>query len=130
MSFRGKGKEQDVIYALSGVVTTSLNGYIRLGSFIIDDALYLNPTASIEVVLEDSNSNWCDIRLYDVTGMAVVDADPLVSTQSATPALATTAFTLSSGATLYELQMKMRGGVAPDTVLCSSARVTIRHDGF
>jgi len=121
------GFDAALIYSMAGVVTTSFTGYTRIGSFTLNPIEYLLGiqvvTITVEAIIEDSNSNNCDIRLFNVTNNEVIGSDPLFTTTSATPVEVTSEVTLPNGDRLYEVQMRMRTGTAPDTVTCSGSRV-------
>jgi len=131
MTFEGKNANLLMIPIVAGVATTDTNGYTRIGSFELEADALPDPSSELRLVLETSNVlNNADIRIFNVTTSLVLGADPLLTTVSLTPVFLTAALTPTAGSNLYELQMKMRIGTAPDQVTCSHAVVLYSWSDF
>lgn len=134
MSYEGQNANILHVPIVGYVAVTSAVGYSRIGSFTFNKDLFtgLNLTAELVVVLEATNaSHAANVRIFDVTHSAVFGADPLLTSVSPTPEKKVATLTgLPSGDTLYELQLKMASGTAPDQVVCSHALLRLTWSDF
>lgn len=133
MSYEGASANLVTIPVVGGVVAVDTNGYTRVGSFFLDMTSFigLEPAADLAVILETTDvANNADVRVYNVTTSSVLGADPLLTTTSLTPVRLSTVIVPTAGGNLYELQMRMRVGLAPDQVTCSNAFVLISWSDY
>jgi len=121
----------DYLSISPGVVSTDLNGYVAIGGIYFDPTAYqsgfLLPAGTIikfEALLETTNvANSADLRLYNVT-----DATPVgtLTSTSLVTEFQTTNLTVNTdiplAAKVYEVQLRMGAGTAPDIVTCKMAR--------
>lgn len=130
MSYGGAWTNKLIIEVLSGVFTTSNVGYTRIGSFVLTPEQY-NPillVADIQLiaVLETSAGAFdAYLRLFNVTTASVVGSDPMLETLSVAPVIMDDVFTPDAGQNLYEVQLRMNGGLPPNTVTCSHCRIEV-----
>ena len=134
MSYQGDGGNYLIMPILAGVVSTSETaGYVRIGSFSIslDSLASKGLVVVLSAVVETTNAaSHYQLRLWNVTGAAVVGADPLIDGNSLTPIGIGETVTMPSGENNYEVQMKMSAGVAPDKVTCSACYLVILWNDF
>ena len=116
---------------LTGETSTSATGYVRIGSLAFDKGNYVYSSIILEGLLETTDvANAAQMRLYDVANAAVIGTDPLLTSTSLTAEYLYSAdLTLPSGFTIYELQMKMGAGAAPDVVICTHAQLLMNWGG-
>lgn len=131
MSYKGDQGNKQSIEVVAGVLSTSELGYVRIGGF----PLNIDGRQDLEVrlfsIIETTNAAVeCHIRLFDITGSGVVGSDPLYTSSSLVPELRSALVTLGAGDRVYEVQMKMGSGLAPDKVTCSHCRVEVNWSDF
>lgn len=111
---------------VGGVEDTDQTGFVSIGSTVLDIANFTNvATVTWQAVLETTNAaDAAEIRLFDVTGAAIVGASTL-STVSLTPVLVSATITLPPGSNLYEVQLRLQTTGTPNRATCKQAQLII-----
>tara|TARA_R110000868_G_scaffold67046_6_gene199275 strand:- start:7137 stop:8324 length:1188 start_codon:yes stop_codon:yes gene_type:complete len=129
------------LYLTSGLEVTTSNSYIRAGARKIDLSYFPSTIGSLTRVVKfvanvdkTATATNVAIQLYDNTNGVLVTSTNLTSTSvSNVEVSATITAGASSGnlrtdsAAQYELQLKMTGGSAGDSVACTSAYILITY---
>lgn len=129
------------LYLTSGLEVTTSNSYVRAGARKIDLSYFPSTIGSLTRVVKfvvnvdkTSTATNATVQLYDNTNGVLITGTNLTSTSvSNTEVSATITAGSSSGnlrtdsAAQYELQLKMTGGSAGDSVACTSAYILITY---
>lgn len=118
----------ELLTIFSGVHSTSSLGYVRVSSFALDSAdLSASTCYEVSVILETTNATMpAHARLYNVTTGAVAGAvmsSASLTAQKVSQTLIVFAGSIEPGANVYEVQLCMDNGVAPEAVTLSGAQI-------
>lgn len=129
------------LYLTSGLEVTTSNSYVRAGARKIDLSYFPSTIGSLTRVVKfvanvdkTSSATNVAIQLYDNTNGVLVTGTNLTSTSVSNVEVSATITAGSSSGNLrtdtpaqYELQLKMTGGSAGDSVACTSAYILITY---
>lgn len=109
---------------LAGLYTTGLVGFQAVGAASINPADYPNLiSANFRALVETSNAaDAVEVRLFNSTTAATISGSTLSST-SIQPALLSANVTLTSGANVYEIQIRLTTTGNPNQAACKQSQI-------
>ena len=113
------------VIGVANVASTDQGTFQRIGTMRINPSLYPTAQASFEASFETTDgTNAAEVRLYNVTDIAVV-AGSTLSTTSTTNDTQSAVVTLPSAQKDYEVQLRLSTGDPAERATCTKARVTL-----